>query len=422
MDKKAFTHFERRKKVCIVTSLYPLPENIGTRMRTMNFVRFFKTIGGVDLVYFIPGSKEINNVDIFKKEYCILPRDKDNNILRKRSTVWIKDTKERLIRFLNRRPYIFTEWSSKSIKDFIAVIMKGKYHLILCRHINNTYPLFKLPEELKKNVIIDFDDIYSDSYFDMNEKLLKGPYLRFKWDIQKNFIINYQKKCLGFGAALFCSKKDLDIICENMKKDNTYVVPNTHPILNKKNEYFGNGFSNREIFLFIGALNYEPNVYGLKWFIQTIFPHLKNRNEKIRMLVVGRHPVEEIKELCLGTPDIELHADVPDVMPFYKRSGIVIVPILTGGGTRIKILEAAMAGRPVFSTPFGAYGLDVIDGKDLMLFKDKNSFSEKYVKISEKATYENMVNNLKSVVEEKYSQEGFSDTMGTIINNILGEK
>jgi glycosyltransferase involved in cell wall biosynthesis len=420
MYKKIISSWSARKNILIIASLYPLPENLGTRMRTMNFVRFFKTIGDVELLYFRPGSKEVNTTDIFKKEYCIQPHGEYIDILRKRSNVRLKDIKDRLKRFLNRRPYILTDWSSKSLNDFIALIKKGKYDLILCRYIHDTYPLLKLPEEIKKNIIIDFDDIYSDSYFDMKEKLIKGPYLRFKWNVQKNFVIHYQKKCLGFGAALFCSKKDLDIICQNTKYDNTYVVPNTYPISNNKYEYFGNGYPNREIFLFIGALDYEPNVSGLKWFIQTIFPHLKNRNEKIRMLVVGRHPVEEIKRLCLGTPDIELHADVSDVMPFYKRSGIVIVPILNGGGTRIKILEAAMAGRPVFSTPFGAYGLDVIDGKDLMLFKDTISFSEKYNKISEKATYEKCVNNLKSIVEEKYSQKGFSGAMDTVIKNIIG--
>lgn len=61
------------------------------------------------------------------------------------------------------------------------------------------------------------------------------------------------------------------------------------------------------------------------------------------MIVVGRNPGEEFMNRYANHPDIEIHANAPDVETFYRRCGSVIVPLLSGGGTRIKIMEAGMA-------------------------------------------------------------------------------
>jgi len=77
-----------------------------------------------------------------------------------------------------------------------------------------------------------------------------------------------------------------------------------------------------------------------------------------------------------------------------------------------------MAGRPVFSTTFGAYGLDVTDGKDIMLFNDRDGFIERYERMNIKETYENIKDNLKETVETKYSIESFDKGMKEVINAI----
>ena len=97
----------------------------------------------------------------------------------------------------------------------------------------------------------------------------------------------------------------------------------------------------------------------------------------------------------------------------------MVVPILTAGGTRIKILEAGIAGRPVVSTPMGAYGLDATDGKDLLLFNDKNTFLECLDKLRHKSTYESISANMKSLVQHTYSPESFNRTMEEAIHHLM---
>ena len=439
---------KEEKKILILSPYYPLPENVGGRMRTMNFARFFKKYGEVDLLYLRSDSKESNNSNIFRKEYCINPwRESKKGRNGKRKGVHIL-FKERIKMILDGTPPILTQWHSDSLEEFVNLVEKGKYDLILCRYIQDTYPLFKLRKELymlEKVPIKGLGDETIESATSViggkpkleeqetkvdlktkehtiDEQIINAQnlYSKFKKLIINKFIMYYQRRCLDFGAGLFCSKADLDLITNRETRGSAYIIPNTYPsgISNFAGGNSG-GYNNKNLFFFVGTLNYEPNASGLKWFITTIFPHLRELNNHSKLIVVGRWPSEELKRLCEENPDIELYADAPDVIPFYEKCGIFIVPVLTGGGTRIKILEAAMARRLVFSTPFGAYGLDVDDGKELMLFTDKDSFIKKYNSLDSADKYGDMVNKLRILVENKYSPDGFSKSMEVVCNDVF---
>jgi glycosyltransferase involved in cell wall biosynthesis len=209
---------------------------------------------------------------------------------------------------------------------------------------------------------------------------------------------------------------DYSKISIKKKINNIFIIPNSYPIGRLSSNINSAGYENRNVFLFVGTLNYGPNSSGLEWFMESIFPYIQKVNRSSILLVVGRDPEEKLMDKCNGVPGIELHANVPDVGPFYERCGIVVVPILSGGGTRIKILEAGMAGRPVFSTPYGAYGLDVRDGKNIMIFDDRDSFIERYELMDIKETYENIKDNLRKIVETKYSTESFDNGMKEVMN------
>lgn len=404
-----------QKKILIIDFLYPLPENIGRSMRTMNFVRFFRKYGDVDLLYFYPKSKEIDDGGIFNKEFFVRHPSGEGY----REKKWYQKIHGRSERLLKKRPWLITEWSSRALQEYLSIVQSGSYDIIFCRYVLDTYPLLKLPENLRKRVVLDFDDIFSESLYGFYAKYDAKIISRIKDRIQKHFLIDYEKKCLEFGAALFVTKHDRDKVAGKEKAINAHVIPNIYP----RNAYLDDGlecgYPNRNIFLFIGTLDYGPNVEGLKWFIDSIFKHVPEQKRDARMLVVGRQPTSDVQALCSAVANIELHPDVPDVLPFYKQCGIVVVPILSGGGTRIKILEAGMAGRPVLATPLGAKGIDAVDGKDLLLFRDKATFMENCRKLENKDAYDSIVNNLRHLVSDLYSPESFDNKMADVIRPFL---
>ena len=114
--------------------------------------------------------------------------------------------------------------------------------------------------------------------------------------------------------------------------------------------------------LFVGALDWRPNLDAVTWYLDEIHPHLRQARPQAVFEVVGRNPPTWLHERVAREPGVRLHPDVPDVRPYLARAAICVVPLRIGGGSRLKICEALAAGRPVVSTSVGAEGLEVGDG------------------------------------------------------------
>jgi glycosyltransferase involved in cell wall biosynthesis len=118
---------------------------------------------------------------------------------------------------------------------------------------------------------------------------------------------------------------------------------------------------------FVGSLDYPPNDAAARRILRRILPVLRRRRPRTRFMIVGRRPSADLTRLVGATEGAELLADHPDPWSAAKAVGPLIVAVDAGGGTRIKILEAAAAGVPIISTSLGVEGLDLIDGRDLIV-------------------------------------------------------
>jgi sugar transferase (PEP-CTERM/EpsH1 system associated) len=118
--------------------------------------------------------------------------------------------------------------------------------------------------------------------------------------------------------------------------------------------------------IFTGAMNYPPNVDAATWFCGEIWPRVRRRASDVRLFLVGRSPAPRVRALN-GVEGVRVTGEVPDVRPYLAGAAAMVVPLRSGGGTRLKILEAMAMARPVVSTTVGAEGLDVVDGRDLLL-------------------------------------------------------
>lgn len=125
------------------------------------------------------------------------------------------------------------------------------------------------------------------------------------------------------------------------------------------------------IVLFVGSMDYHANSDSVVRFARQIWPAVKKAQPDARFVVVGRNPPPRVR--ALASDDITITGTVEDVRPWYRSATVVVVPIHTGSGTRLKILEALAAGVPVVSTHLGAEGILVTDGSDVILADDDKS-------------------------------------------------
>lgn len=121
--------------------------------------------------------------------------------------------------------------------------------------------------------------------------------------------------------------------------------------------------------VFSGGMDYLPNQDGVRWFIESVLPELKQLLPRAKLVVVGKNPPPSLTALAKPN-EIEVTGRVEDVRPYVRAADVMVVPLRIGGGTRLKILEALSMGVPIVSTPVGAEGILVTHGKDILLADD----------------------------------------------------
>jgi glycosyltransferase involved in cell wall biosynthesis len=133
------------------------------------------------------------------------------------------------------------------------------------------------------------------------------------------------------------------VVCPNGLEPAAVLAPASEPVV-----------------AFVASFGWAPNVDAASWFGREVWPLVVAELPEARLLLVGRSPAPEVR--ALAGPTVEVTGTVADVAPYLQRARVAVAPLRSGGGTRLKILEALGAGRPVVATRIGAEGLDDLAG------------------------------------------------------------
>jgi glycosyltransferase involved in cell wall biosynthesis len=170
---------------------------------------------------------------------------------------------------------------------------------------------------------------------------------------------------------------------------------------------------------FIGSLDYIPNQEGLVWFIENVWNKFLHPSHPYAFSVAGRNAPDRLKNYLSKQP-VSFLGEVDDAIQYMRSGGVMVVPVLSGGGIRIRIIEAMAMGIPVVSTSLGAEGIGVTDGSDIMIADDPEIFSEAIVKLLENQSFfTNIGKNARSFIEEKMSENKLTAELLTFYRNNL---
>lgn len=209
--------------------------------------------------------------------------------------------------------------------------------------------------------------------------------------------------CRRADMVLVTSERERSMLRKQLPETNVQVVHNGVDIATFSNEESVVEAPGRIIFT--ASFDYYPNVQGALHFAERCWPLVRSALPEATWHLVGRNPTPEITRLG-ALPGVTVTGSVPAVQPHLAAAQVAVVPLLTGAGTRLKILEALSMRRAVVSTSLGCEGLDLVAGRDIVVADDPAVFAKEIVDLlSDTSRRVSLGAAGRSLVEERYSWE-----------------
>jgi glycosyltransferase involved in cell wall biosynthesis len=234
--------------------------------------------------------------------------------------------------------------------------------------------VFRLRRKLPR-LVCDLDDVEhrkqirsalaSRSWLPKGDGLLKVP-----------AIFLAERKAARLAARLFvCSDHDRHYLQRLGFGDAVVTIPNSVPMPKAYPP-----LPPAQTVLFLGYLPYKPNAEAAERLISTIWPLVQRECPSARLIVAGKSP-QSIPSYGLHPKNVEFTGFVDDLDMLYARSRLVCCPLINGGGTRVKLIEAAGYAKPMVSTTVGAEGLAFADGSEILIRDDDASVAEACIRL-----------------------------------------
>jgi glycosyltransferase involved in cell wall biosynthesis len=171
--------------------------------------------------------------------------------------------------------------------------------------------------------------------------------------------------------------------------------------------------------IFTGTMSWPPNAEGLRWLLREVWPKVRDSVPDARLLAVGGGPPEDVRRLAAGDDRVELPGRVPELEPWFERASVVVIPILSGAGIRLKVLDALASGRAIVSTTMGAEGAVVEDGEHLVLADDPARFAEAVVALlRDRERAARLGTAARRLAEERYDWRVLGDRFAALLSGL----
>ena len=350
----------------------------GTFKRMGTFIDAIKEIADIDMLFFVSPdnnyslSRIAEIEDSFSKHwqariklfFCPMADFNGNSGLNE----WLSNGSG-IYNFFNQQGRY--EFSTKTQLDAVENCLTRKPDAIFAKRLSVMCPLMLTRKSLPP-VFFDMDDIdhVVITRYIRNKNNLKSKFLY----LQLPALTNGEYKAIKLASKTFvCSELDRIYLTKKHKLPGIITIPNSvsipklEPITSEPN------------LLFLGA-NYKPNIQAAEYLVTKIWPLILDQLPQARLIIAGTSG-DKLNLNISEIPRLEVLGFVENLDELYKRVRVTAVPILLGGGTRIKIIEAAAYGKPTVSTTMGAEGLEFSNESEILVRDDPKQFAEACVKL-----------------------------------------
>lgn len=168
----------------------------------------------------------------------------------------------------------------------------------------------------------------------------------------------------------------------------------------------------------IGAMDWRPNADGINWFLKSVWLNVAAKHPSVKLYLAGRNMPEWMMQL--KTTNVVVEGEVPDSHKFINSKSIMIVPLTSGGGMRVKIIEGMAFGKTIISTAVGAEGIEYENGKNLLIANTEKEFVEAIERCLNDSNFSDSVGkNARILAETKYDNQLICNKLSDFYKSLL---
>ncbi len=294
-------------------------------------------------------------------------------------------------------PLALSRYYSPAMREQIAAVTRvGQFDSIVCDFV------FMAPNFESLSNCVLFQHNVETMIWRRHAANAPDPVRKRYFRLQAERMFDWeQRMCLAAGQIIAVSPQDAAVMRDLFGVTKVSSIPTGVNF-----EYFRRPpqVSPRADLVFLGSMDWMPNIDGVQYFVREILPLIRKRLPTCTLAVVGRSPSAAIRALAERDSGIQVTGTVADVRPWLWGSQVSVVPLRIGGGTRLKIYEAMAAGTATVSTTVGAEGLDVTHPANIRLADTRSGFAEQCIEILENAQErERLASEGLKLVETRFS-------------------
>ena len=304
-----------------------------------------------------------------------------------------------LYNFLSGRSYHVTRFHTKAFEQkIIEVLRKESFDIIQLEMLQMATYLDILRKYSKAPVVLRAHNIEHKIWQRIAENCtnpFKRFYLNHLYQSLRRFEIGILNKMDGIIAITPVDARNLDRLSHS-----TNII--SVPFGINLESLTANPVQPEDASLFhIGTMNWYPNEEGIRWMIDEVWPVVTKKLPGIEMHLAGRYMPEWLQKLSV--PRITVDGEVSDVWEYMQQFSIMVVPLFSGSGIRIKIVEAMAAGKAIITTAIGAEGINYENGQHLLIAKDPKSFVDAIVRLyNDKALRDSLGKNARILIAKEH--------------------
>ncbi len=320
-----------------------------------------------------------------------------------------------LVRFSSEGPYAVSRFASSQVRERLKEWFQERcFDVVVCDFLDAAV---NFPKKITIPTVLFQHNVESEIWR-RHALVQSNPAKKLLYQVEFAKMLRYERKIVKqFQHVIAVSEHDRELMSRWVEPSRITIVPTGVDLRQFEAKFPGTETEN--LVIFVGAMDWEPNIDAVQYFCQEIWPSVRARIPGVRFRIVGRNPDRRVQKLA--GESVEVTGSVPSIVDHLHAAALVVVPLRIGGGTRLKIYEAMATGKAVVSTSVGAEGLDVHHGKDIVLADDATTFAESVVTLLRDEPLRRGYEQSSAALAVQYDWATISEKFLSVLRSLAGD-